>query len=318
MRVGWGFGFYSMNLLSPVVPQTSTLLPGYATWLLGPGRNGAPFDVIDATGGQAFEGFNYLGLGLLLLCVLAPILAWRRLGRALSRQPFVPVACVALALFALSNEVWVAYGRLLTLPEPPSFLRDFRATGRFFWPLAYLLLAGGAALLWRARPRSAAVLLPLLALLQLADATLRAEWTYASLRRPGTQALAAELWQPLIAAHEVVRLLPSYECGGSRNSLLMQVILHAVRAGRPVSTMYLSRFPDPGRDCRVEAAARARPAPAAGELLVVLPLPEVYRPWPAKPLPDACRRFKGGTLCTLQWDALPTSLSEAFPQEGGR
>jgi hypothetical protein len=222
-----------------------------------------------------------------------------------------------MALLALSNEVWVAYERILSLPEPPAFVRDFRSTGRFFWPLAYLLLAGGTALLWQARRRTAVVLLPLLALLQLADAAVHAELTYTSLRQERIPALPADVWQPLIAAHEVVRLLPSYECGGSRSHLIMQVVLHAVRAERPVSTMYLGRYPAPGRDCKAEAAERARLAPAAGELLVVLDRADAEKASPATPLPEACRRFKGGTLCTLQWDSLPKSLSDGFPYQAG-
>jgi len=44
-------GSAAMNLLSPFVPQKSGLLPGVG-------------GIRDATGGQ-YEGFNYLGLGLL-------------------------------------------------------------------------------------------------------------------------------------------------------------------------------------------------------------------------------------------------------------
>ena len=55
-----------MNLLSPIVPQDSGLFPGVG-------------GLIDATGGQ-YEGFNYLGVGLLLasLLVLPAEVGWLR------------------------------------------------------------------------------------------------------------------------------------------------------------------------------------------------------------------------------------------------
>jgi hypothetical protein len=61
-----GYGEYSMNLLSPVVPQDSGLFPG-----LG--------GLIDATGGQ-HEGFNYFGIGLLIasLLMLPAEVVWLR------------------------------------------------------------------------------------------------------------------------------------------------------------------------------------------------------------------------------------------------
>ncbi len=52
-----GFGMYSMNLLSPVMPQVSALRALVA---------GGPGQIIDATGGQ-YEGYNYLGAGVLLV-----------------------------------------------------------------------------------------------------------------------------------------------------------------------------------------------------------------------------------------------------------
>jgi hypothetical protein len=154
----------------------------------------------------------------------------------------------------------------------------------------------------------------------MADGALRAERTYASLRRVGIPELASDIWQPLIAEHRALRLLPSYECKGSQQRQLMDLVLHAVRAGRPVSTMYLSRFPEPGRDCAAEAEERARPAPVSGELLVLLDWPQAQSEPPPPPttLPPDCRLFRGGLVCTLQWEALPPPLAEAFAQDGDR
>jgi len=309
----WGFGRYSMNLLSPFVPQDSALLPGVAAWLLGPGSApGWAADVIDANGHQWHEGYNYLGLGLLLLLPLSAALAWRRLPQAFRRQPYVVGACLAMALFALSNKVWAGYALLLELPEPPQLLRQFRSTGRFFWPLAYLLLAGGCLLLWRARPRLAPAILALLALLQLADTRILFERTYATLRSTHEPRLAPDVWRPLIAAHERVRIYPTNSCWGDWQRLLMEVVSLAVEQGRPVSTMYLSR--PPLKDCRIEAAERAALQPDPAELAVLF---DAVRDEPAPPpsaeLAPHCRRFAAGLVCTPRWGSLPAAVEAAFP-----
>jgi hypothetical protein len=120
------YGVYSMNLLSPFVPQESGLFSG---------RGG----VIDATGGQ-YEGFNYLGLGLLVasLFVLPAQLGWLR-GN-LQRHLALFIAFVALTAFAVSHRVFFGHWLLFELPMPHYIHRVlgiYRGSGRFFWLVCY-------------------------------------------------------------------------------------------------------------------------------------------------------------------------------------
>jgi hypothetical protein len=310
---GWGYGYYSMNLVSPILPQRSSLLPHYAQWVLGGSPAHQSGDVVDATGFQRYEGYNYLGLGALLLLLLAVALGWRRLWPALRRQPFVIAAAVALGVFALSNVVWLGYGRLVVLPEPPAILQQFRSTGRVVWPLAYLLLAGGTALLAAARPRAALLLLPLVALVQLADLQFMATRAYERMRAAYEPLLPQEPWRALIARHALVRVYPSYECRGYWQRLLMEVVSLAVDARRPVTVMYLSRLP--ARDCEAEAQERATLKPSPDELVVLFERSKsgAAPPPPSAELAPHCRRFIDGQVCTTRWDELPPEVSAAFP-----
>ncbi|WP_157033480.1 hypothetical protein [Belnapia moabensis] len=149
-----GFGFFSMNLLSPVVPQLSGL---FGTLSAGPVADG----ILDATGGQ-YEGFNYLGLGILLLLAAAALHLARHglraapgLWRAALPLGLVLFGCL---LFALSNRILIGGFALPTIPLPRSLdglVNQLRASGRFFWPLAYLLPVLALAVLARARHRQA-------------------------------------------------------------------------------------------------------------------------------------------------------------------
>lgn len=131
-RGGRDFGRFSADLLTLVNPaDTSNWLPGIAR---GPGQ---------------YEGFGYLGLGVLVLGAVAffGALRARRLEpeRRLPRLWPLVAACGAMAVFSLSNQVTWAGREVLSLerlyaPIAP-LVTPFRSSGRFIWPLHYLLLA---------------------------------------------------------------------------------------------------------------------------------------------------------------------------------
>ncbi len=109
----------------------SALVPGFPTW-----------------GGQ-YEGFAYLGLGVILSLVCYIWLLRRhqlvrhRLG-AFARQP-LGLALLGLFIFALSYHVrffskWIIALDWLYIPLEP-LTASFRSAGRFSWPLYYYLIA---------------------------------------------------------------------------------------------------------------------------------------------------------------------------------
>lgn len=140
-----GYGVYSMNLLGPLDSN------GRAFFL--------PFDVSDATHGQTWEGFNYLGMGAILL-VLAGGVALVRNGLAGSDEgpkygvlPLVSVLLVATLFLLLSLSARVSVGaQVFEIPLPEGvmvLLGKFRGTGRFFWITGFLLVLVSAVVLAR-------------------------------------------------------------------------------------------------------------------------------------------------------------------------
>jgi hypothetical protein len=145
-----GLGTYSMNLLAPVSPMGwSRVLP----------------DLPIAGQGQAYEGFQYLGLGVLLLVAVAAVLvaAQRHRRDQAANTPRVWASltvgvCLLMAALAVSPRVTFGDRVLADLRGPWSEpLALFRSSGRFFWPLAYLTLAWAVATIARRMPRAAAV-----------------------------------------------------------------------------------------------------------------------------------------------------------------
>ena len=116
-----------MNLLSLIDPED--------TWsLVLPNLGG------DKTG---LDGLNYLGLGMIVLGLVAVSRFFPHIKISLSKR-IIPlfVLCIGLFLYAISNNVSIGTHVLFSY-DLPSIVKPlwstFRYSGRFFWPVYYLL-----------------------------------------------------------------------------------------------------------------------------------------------------------------------------------
>ena len=228
------YGRYSMNLASPVMPQSSGLFP----WL---GR------VVDATGGQ-YEGFNYLGLGLLLatLLVLPAEVSWLR--RNLKRHAALFIAFVALAAFAVSHRVFLGHWLMFELPLPyyvGRALGIFRNSGRFFWLICYAQIAMVIVLGFRRAQPVIVVCLAAAAIVQLFDVQPLREQIIASIADgPGARELDPGQVRRLVTEARHIDVAPSVQCSylGKKDQVAanMELMLAAAQVNVPTNTVYLS------------------------------------------------------------------------------
>jgi hypothetical protein len=254
-----GFGLFAMNLLSPAWPHRS--------WFLG----GLVAAEVDATGHGGWEGYNWLGLGLWLAIFAALLLAPRALLAQPGRHPGLALALLGLVALALSFRVGLGSFVLLDLGAAPGFLEQFRASGRFFWPVGYALLIGAAAVLAR-QGRAGMLALLLAAGVQWLDARpMRAALADWAAQRPGWT-VDAEALRPLLRNARSVTILPSWICippeDAAARVAVLELLLLASETPRPVSTFYAARWRMP--PVCDDAARAARPL-APGELRLYLP-----------------------------------------------
>ena len=273
-----GYGRFAMNLLSPVWPAGS--------WILG-----IPWSAqVDATGHGGWEGYNWLGLGLVLVLVTAAPLRPRAAFGLLRRHGGLALVLLALTLLAVTHRVGLGARIVLDLGEAPEALEQFRASGRFFWPVAYALLVGGFAALARL-PRLGPGLCLVLALVQFADAAplRRALATWAGSQPPWSVDVPG--LRDALAEARSLTLLPSWPCvdhatGGPTYTRLLEVLSLASERAVPASTMYVARWRTPPACWDAElAAAPFRP----GELRVILPAAQAE----LLPLVPGTCRFSG-------------------------
>jgi hypothetical protein len=129
-----GYGIYSANLNAFVnsMGQTSLL------------------QSLPKIGNGQYEGFGYLGLGMLLLCWIAVLVRFREFpvtdmpsDRVAGRNVPIVVIAIAFSIFSFSNSItWNSQvifhyeiNRFFMTP-----LETFRSSGRFLWPAYYLTM----------------------------------------------------------------------------------------------------------------------------------------------------------------------------------
>jgi hypothetical protein len=199
-----GLDQFSMNLLGPITPTGwSSLMP----------------ELPLASEFQAFEGFQYLGAGILALALVAcgtalirPAISWR------ASLPLFAAVLLA-AVFALSPRITFGNQVVIDYMHPAlSPLAVFRATGRFFWPAAYALLAVSVGVVAsHLKPRAALVILLAAIAVQFTDLyghyiELRTG-THSEEFHSSQQPLQSPAWHALMPHYKHLLLYGPLQCG---------------------------------------------------------------------------------------------------------
>lgn len=215
--------------------------------------------------GRGYEGFQYLGVGLLLVMVIALVVSARVAAPPpeqdlRQRLRWLIPAYVVLALLAISNFPDVAGYRLPRVPLPDALapvLDTVRASGRLFWPIAYTLVFVGIVSLYRLGTRRAGQLLGVLLAVQIVDLivmvrVVRAQTTEADNDRLYVRTTDPR-WTPLIAAASDVTFAPPDAIRDL--SLFQEIAWRAASLGRPVRLAYTARV---GKATEARLAAEQR------------------------------------------------------------
>jgi len=208
-------------------------------------------------GPMQYEGYCYLGAGGLLvwawaLCALVwPHARARVYSASLSRAAWPVFVSVAMAVFALASPIRWSDRELLRVGVYEHFewwVQTFRASGRFVWPLSYLLLLGTTAVVLRVlsgRRWLAGAALALAFGVQLYDVdTSRAPWLYGPNR---VHAMNAESWWLADGAYRHLVLYPAEVqsvCAGPlgyRDELVARLAYLAYRHGWTFNSGYAAR-----------------------------------------------------------------------------
>ncbi|ESQ83473.1 hypothetical protein AEAC466_12420 [Asticcacaulis sp. AC466] len=232
-----GFGYYSFPLdawFNPVKPEFSSILKAW------------PLD-----GGQSFEGYQYLGFGLIVLVVASAILYFTQPEARQSRSFIAalrPLTApfIVLLLIAVSNHAQF-YGYDVWKFKLPDELRGpaavLRASGRLTWPITYLLIVTALVVLFKSRPKTIAILLPLVLVVQAYDIAGMSR----AMRKATALAASTEKyhetpspeWDQLVSAAKGIDFYPTNVHLNDR--LFYELTWRATSQVKPVNTMYAAR-----------------------------------------------------------------------------
>ncbi|MGH6890387.1 MAG: DUF6311 domain-containing protein [Rhizomicrobium sp.] len=193
---GDGYTMFSLNLLSP-------------------------FDRHHFLPGTGYEGYSYLGLGVLLLIGIG--LA-RRPGMItkLWTAPIRPllIMSVTLTLLALSARISLGQTTLFTIPLPHAIsdlLAIFRGSGRFFWPVYYLLVlfAVVGAVTSISGREVRLVVIAAAFLIQFVDTAPLRSAAAEQIRRAGPASRTADDVEKIAVHYRHLIILPAFQCSSS-------------------------------------------------------------------------------------------------------
>ncbi|MDB5681753.1 MAG: hypothetical protein JWO16_1558 [Sphingomonas bacterium] len=258
--IAWWLGFVGLGTL-PTGSYGQFGMALDALWNPGNADYSALLPGLTTTAAQGFEGFNYLGAGLLLLLVVAVTAVVVRRDR-LADLPLVWLipAFLLLTLVAIGPHlVW--RGQIVLALPVPTAVRDaldpVRAGGRLFWPIGYAIALAAIVVAGRL-PRGTLILGAALAL-QLFDLMPMVSAVRATSAR-GVDHLFVRTrdsaWQAMVERASAIEFVPAtpYLAEDVRDELTWR----AITAPRPVPLRYFyaSREPAAIRN-RLDADAAA-------------------------------------------------------------
>ncbi len=228
----WGFGYYSMNLLAPITGGTYVTIP-------------------DAMMPGQYEGFNYLGLGVIISFIYALIHLRREGWASIKRHRFMAIVLALFACYALSDSIYMGT-RQIAILNYPDFMKvltsQFRASGRFFWPVGYIILIFSVLTLYRTLPGK--FLIPVMLVLlvvQVSDLKTQRANFKAGLNRPYAPLLTKPAWDAQIGKDvRYVYYYPKFRCGKADTlTTLIPMMNYASMHNLKMNTGYIARHQPP-------------------------------------------------------------------------
>ncbi|MEC4718706.1 DUF6311 domain-containing protein [Noviherbaspirillum sp. CPCC 100848] len=246
-----GFGQYSLDLAAPFCGGTLTPCPFNRAQLNG-------------------ESFTYFGAGALTIILVGIAVRARSFISAIRRYPALIVLMALFLLYAISPTVrWgaqVAVPELYRIPASLEVLTGtFRVSARFFWPVAYLIIFGAMAAVFRSYPLLATAVMIVALPLQWIDTSDMRSNVRSLVSAPAGDDLSK--WDVLLKGVRSIHLYPAYSCGAASDHDYVFAQRIAARYHKPLDTGHVARLKE---DC--EANDREFDGALAADALYLLPV----------------------------------------------
>lgn len=225
----FGWGYYSMNLLSPFSGGNIIKL------------------IYSEVPGQ-YEGFNYLGLGVILLCFYNLYLLKKSNINIFSKHKYMLSLLVLFFIYSLSYKIYFGNVQVLELNYPSilePLVNQFRASGRFFWPVGYGIIIFNIIMIMKTNNRKISILILTIALfVQIIDLKQRTRILKETASREENKILNYEKFQNYIGDTKRIYFYPKFRCAkvSSPQDTLLPIMLFSSENKIKLNTGYIARY----------------------------------------------------------------------------
>ena len=207
-----------------------------------------------------YEGFNYLGAGLLILIPFALALNWKTLKNLPRKFSALSLLALGFFLYALSNNVHFG-NSVIKVFDVPIWMHwltgTFRASGRFFWLVSYLILFTAIVSLLKAHAQRKQYWRLFIALLMLSALILQVKDVKPWLDRIQTEArkssqLDFSEWSEVMSQVDKIMLYPTYQCADPHYQHYIWSMQLANAFNKKINTGYTARSK---QNCKADNSA---------------------------------------------------------------
>lgn len=224
-----GFGFYSMNLLSPF-------------------KGGTLFDLrLPVMGGQ-YEGFNYLGLGVITSLILSLVFFQREMKKSIKDNFYLFAVLCLLTIYSLSGDVYFSNILIAKLHYPKlseAITSQFRASGRFFWPVGYCLFIYSIYRVSKIESRKYRYsMLLIIVIIQWGDLNNQISLFKERSKRPMLEQIDYNVWADDVKSNNIknIYFYPKFRCGGDPMKSLLPIMNLSSKYNIKLNTGYIARY----------------------------------------------------------------------------
>ncbi|MFA3778207.1 DUF6311 domain-containing protein [Yersinia sp. 1652 StPb PI] len=224
-----GFGFYSMNLLSPFtggrfIQLQATIMPGQ------------------------YEGFNYLGLGVIIAFFASLFLIKDNNNHCLRNNWQLMILLLGYFVYSLSDNVYFGSQLVMIIDYPAildSITSQFRVSGRFFWPVGYCIVIFSFLMLYKYFKNRTIIYIAIMisiTMLQIMDVKNHYKKLKDTLSRESISKINYSAWDGVIGNDvKTLYIYPKFKCGGDPNNTILPVMKYAAYRNLNLNTGYISR-----------------------------------------------------------------------------
>ena len=210
-----------------------------------------------------YEGFAYLGIGLLIAIILnfisliikiiqkpSPVITYiinSIKSIFLTRKIFFILALLGISLYAIMYHDIVlkieAYGNIYVIRAFLEKAGVIRANGRFIWPLMYIVIILAIYLIYKLMPKKAYYILLILLLAQSIDISpLIKERLFKDQEFTNISSNSGLFWRDLIKNYDKVYMYPGGQRSYNRDDDYIIFTFWAAQNNIPINAGYLSRY----------------------------------------------------------------------------